>query len=200
MKAAQIPNAEAQADDGRRPVTDDQRRAAGTPDAGDLGDRRLTSDVRTTPDGRRPTTDRASSLKPAPRQRPLILVVDDEPDIVFVTKTRIRLNGYDVAEAIDGEIALERIRVLRPDLVLLDLKMPKLDGYQLCKTVKADPNLRSTLILVCSASSSLGLSPEKRCLQIGADGYVRKPYDVRKLLQEISRLLTQRKGFGPVGS
>jgi CheY-like chemotaxis protein len=127
-------------------------------------------------------------------------VVDDEPDIVFVTRTRIRLSGYDVAVAVDGEMALERIGELRPDLVLLDLMMPGLNGYQVCKTVKADPNLRGTLILVCSAASSLGLGPERRCLEIGADGYIRKPYDVAKLLQEISRLLARRKGLAAASS
>lgn len=171
MKAAQIPNAEARIG-GVAP-------AAGTPDARNLG-----------------AELRASSQQTAPRQRPLILVVDDEPDIVFVTKARIRLSGYDVEVAVDGEMALERIRELRPDLVLLDLNMPKLNGYQVCKTVKADPNLSGTLILVCSAVSSPGISLEKHCFQIGADGYIRKPYDVRKLLQEISRLLAQRKGTG----
>jgi CheY-like chemotaxis protein len=127
-------------------------------------------------------------------------VVDDEPDIVFVTKARIRPSGYDVAEAFDGESALARITELRPDLVMLDLKMPKLNGYQVCKTVKADPNLRDTLIVVCSAVSSLGLAPEKCCLEIGADGYVRKPYDVRKMLEEISRLLARKKEIAAGGS
>ena len=128
-----------------------------------------------------------------PRLRPLILVVDDEPDIVFVTKTRIQLSGYDVAVAVDGEAALEQIRALHPDLILLDLNMPKVNGYQVCKTVKADPALSDILILVCSASSALGLALEKHCLQIGADGYIRKPYDVRKLLEDIARLLAHRK-------
>lgn len=171
MKAAQIPNAEAQ--------TGDVAPAAGTPDAGNPGVRL-----------------QASTQQSAARQRPLILVADDEPDIVLVTKTRIQLSGYDVAVAVDGETALERIRELRPDLVLLDLKMPKLSGYEVCKTVKADPDLSGTLIMVCSGSSALGLYPEKHCLQIGAEGYVRKPYDVRKLLLEISRLLAQRKVTG----
>jgi CheY-like chemotaxis protein len=143
---------------------------------------------------------RLPSQQSAPRQRPLILVVDDEPDVVLVTKTRIRLSGYDAAVAVDGEMAIERIRELRPDLVLLDLNMPKLNGYQVCKMVKADPNLSGTLILVCSGASSLGLYPEKHCLQIGADGYVRKPYDVKELLQEISRLLAQRKAVGVQGT
>jgi two-component system, OmpR family, alkaline phosphatase synthesis response regulator PhoP len=163
--------------------------AAAHPDAVSLYDRRLATTIAPAAHSELP----ASSPKPASRTRPLIMVVDDEPDIVLVTKTRIRLSGYDVAEAEDGAIALERIQELRPDLIVLDLKMPKLDGYQLCKTIKADPSLRDTLILVCSASSSLGLSPEKRCLQLGANGYMRKPYDVRKLLQEISRLLAQKK-------
>jgi len=65
----------------------------------------------------------------------------------------------------------------------------------MCKTVKADPILHSTLILICSATSSLRLTPEARCRQLGPDGYIRKPYDVRKALQQISQLLAQRKSF-----
>ena len=171
MKGAQIPNA--------GPRIGDVAPAAGTPDPRNVG-----------------IELQASSQQSEPRRRPLILVADDEPDIVLVTKTRIRLNGYDVAVAVDGEMALDRIRELRPDLVLLDLKMPKLNGYQVCRTVRADPNLRGTLILVCSVSSSLGLSLEKHCLRMGADGYVLKPYDVKKLLLEISRLLAQKKVIG----
>jgi CheY-like chemotaxis protein len=142
----------------------------------------------------------APSQQPGARQRPLILVVDDEPDILFVMKKRMQLSGYDVATASDGEMALERIREFRPDLVMLDLKMPRLNGYQVCKAVRADPDLSRTLILVCSGSNSLGLSLENHCLLIGADGYVRKPYDVKKLLQEISRLLAQRKAVGVQGT
>jgi CheY-like chemotaxis protein len=138
----------------------------------------------------------APSQQPGARQRPLILVVDDEPDILFVMKKRMQLSSYDVATASDGEMALERIREIHPDLVLLDLKMPKLSGYQVCKAVRADPNLDGTLILVCSAANSLGLSLENHCLLIGADGYIRKPYNVKKLLQEISRLLAQKKVIG----
>lgn len=138
----------------------------------------------------------ASSQQSFPRRRPLIMVVEDEPDIAFVTKSRIRMSGYDVAVAVDGEMALERIRELHPDLVLLDLKMPKLNGYQVCRTIRADPDLSRTLILVCTASSSVSLSPEKHLLLLGADGYIRKPYDVKNLLQEIARLLAQRKATG----
>jgi two-component system alkaline phosphatase synthesis response regulator PhoP len=96
----------------------------------------------------------------------------------------------------DGEVAVAMIRELRPDLILLDLKMPKLNGYQVCRAIKADPDLAGTLILVCSASSSLGLSLEAHCVQMGADGYIRKPYDVKNLLSEIARLLAQRKMTG----
>jgi len=180
MMKVQTPNAESQVT-GVAPV-------AGIPDAGSLSVLRLASSDY--------AGQEASIRKSASRRRPLILVVDDEPNILFVTKTRIQMSGYDVAEAVDGEMALKEIEELRPDLVLLDLKMPKLNGYQVCRTVKADPNLRDTLIVVCSASSSLSLSPERSALEIGADAYIRKPYDVKKLLEGISRLLAQRKMAG----
>jgi two-component system, OmpR family, alkaline phosphatase synthesis response regulator PhoP len=141
---------------------------------------------------------KASGLKPAgapPSPRPLVLLADDEPDIALVTRTRIQLNGYDVIVAGDGEIALAMIRQALPDLILLDLKMPKLDGFQVCKIVKSDPALRHIPVLLFSASSSYALSLEKQCLQLGADGYVRKPFDVRELLDKIAALIAARPGF-----
>jgi len=188
MKKTQIPNPEEQIRDAAL--------TAGTPDAVNFGDRRLAAGVKPSDSAGLS----ASSRKPVPRRRPLILVVDDEPDIVFVTRLRIQKSGYDAAVADNGQMALERIVELRPDLVLLDLKMPKLNGYQLCKTVKSDPDLRGIPILICSATGSLGINPERHCLEIGADGYIRKPYDIRKLLLEISRLLAQRSATLVLGS
>jgi CheY-like chemotaxis protein len=121
--------------------------------------------------------------------RPLILLADDEPDIVMVTKTRIRLNGYDVETAADGVETLEKARRLRPDLVLLDLKMPKLDGFQVCKAIKDDASLRHTPVILFSASSSYALCLEQQCLQLGADACVRKPFEVGELLGKIAQLL-----------
>jgi CheY-like chemotaxis protein len=122
----------------------------------------------------------------------LILLADDEPDIVLVTKTRIQLNGYDVVTASDGEAALVLIRETQPDLIVLDLKMPKLDGFQVCKIVKSDPALSQIPVLLFSASSTYALCLEKQCLQLGADGYIRKPFDVKELLGKIAGLIKQQ--------
>jgi CheY-like chemotaxis protein len=121
-----------------------------------------------------------------------LLLADDEPDIVLVTKTRLEISGYEVVTALDGEEAMSGIRSSRPDLILLDLKMPKLDGYQVCKIVKSDPELKHTPVLIFSASSSYALCLEKQCLQLGADGYIRKPFDVKELLGKIASLLARQ--------
>jgi CheY-like chemotaxis protein len=118
----------------------------------------------------------------------LILLADDEPDIVLVTKTRIELNGYRVETAGDGAEALEKVRRLKPSLVLLDLKMPKLDGYQVCKEIKADLELRTIPILLFSASSTYAATLERRCILLGAEGYLRKPFAVGELISKIQGL------------
>jgi two-component system phosphate regulon response regulator PhoB len=123
------------------------------------------------------------------RQRPLILLAEDEGDVSLVTKTRLEANGFDVAVAADGEEALARLRELKPDLVLLDLKMPKLDGYQVCRSIKESPETRAIPVILFSASSSHSLALRDKCLELGADDHVRKPYVPEELLAKIRRLL-----------
>ncbi len=129
----------------------------------------------------------------------LILLADDEPDIVLVTRTRIELNGYRVETARDGVEALEKVRRLKPSLVLLDLKMPKLDGYQVCKEIKADPELRAIPVLLFSASSTYAATLERQCMLLGAEGYLRKPFVVNELIAKI-RALTEEPGSKGQGS
>jgi CheY-like chemotaxis protein len=125
-------------------------------------------------------------MKPAAK---LVLLADDEADVVMVTKTRIELSGYRVVTASNGVDALERARQLKPDLILLDLKMPKLDGYQVCKELKTDPELQRIPVLLFSASSVYAATLESQCILLGAEGYLRKPFDVAELLDKIRVLI-----------
>jgi CheY-like chemotaxis protein len=124
--------------------------------------------------------------------RPRILLADDEDDVTLVTRTRLEVNGFDVVTAADGEEALNRFRETRPDLVLLDLRMPKLDGYQVCRTLKSDPATRAVPVIIFSASSSHAVALERKCLELGADDYIRKPYQSDELLAKIRRQLARR--------
>lgn len=118
-----------------------------------------------------------------------ILLADDEPDIVLVAKTRLECEGFDVITAGDGEEALARFRSEKPDLVLVDLAMPRVDGFEVCRVLKSDPATKATPIIVFSASSPRSRSLESECLRLRVEGYVRKPYTPAELLTVVRRCL-----------
>ena len=126
----------------------------------------------------------APASQPGGRQ-PLILLVDDEVDVSLVARTRLEVNGFAVMTAEDGEQALARFHERRPDLVLLDLRMPRMDGCQVCQVLKSDPDSRSVPIIMFSASSSQTLGMERKCMELGADDYIRKPYSAEELMAKI---------------
>lgn len=122
-------------------------------------------------------------------QQKTILLVDDERDIAELTKLRISAMGYRVILAFDGEEALEKIKTERPNLILLDVKMPKLDGYQVCKKVKSDEELKDIPIIIFTASSCHILEMSDRALALGAASCVKKPFDAKELLRDIKKLI-----------
>ncbi len=130
-------------------------------------------------------------------RRPRILLADDERDIALVARMRLEVNGYEVLTVADGAEALERLPTFRPDLVLLDLRMPKLDGYQVCRALKSNPATRSVPVIIFSASSSQALALERKCLELGADDFVRKPYTSEDLLAKVRHHLAV--GARPTG-
>ncbi len=117
-----------------------------------------------------------------------ILLVEDEPDVALVTKTRLELEGFRVSLACDGMEALAMVKQLRPDLVLLDLKMPQLDGYQVCKQLKNYEATKNIPVILFSGSSSYLLALERKCLELGADDFIRKPFETKALIKKIISL------------
>ena len=115
-----------------------------------------------------------------------ILIVDDEPDLVRVTTYRLKKMGYDVIVGIDGEQALSLIQSERPDLVLLDLRLPEMDGLEVCKRVKADPELKDIPIILFTASTN---SIDENVRSVGADGYLIKPFDQKQLTAQLKKFL-----------
>ena len=83
--------------------------------------------------------------------KPRILIVDDEPDLVAVLRMGLQMEGFDVLEASDGEEGLKQAQQERPDLMLLDLMLPRMDGYQVCRTLKFDTRYKSMPIFILSA-------------------------------------------------
>ena len=112
--------------------------------------------------------------------------MDDEPTIRRIIQTRLEFGGYDVVTAEHGEQALRLAREAHPDLVLLDVLMPGLSGYDVCRQLKRDPETRSILVIFVSVNRSEEVPPE-----IGADGYIAKPFEGEELLRMVARVLAQ---------
>ncbi|WP_275098650.1 response regulator transcription factor [Sedimenticola hydrogenitrophicus] len=116
-----------------------------------------------------------------------ILIVDDEKNIAISVDYLLRREGYEVSVAHDGEEGLRRIRDDRPDLVLLDIMMPKLNGFQVCEAVRQDPELAGVRIVMLTAK---GRDAEKeKGLALGADAYITKPFATRELVSQVKALL-----------
>lgn len=118
-----------------------------------------------------------------------ILMIDDEQDILLPLKYRLESSGYDIRTATTGVEGLEKARKESPDLIVLDLMLPGLDGYQICGMLKHDRLYMKIPILILSARAQpkdieLGL-------KVGADAYVTKPFDLQELLLKIESLLAK---------
>ncbi len=119
--------------------------------------------------------------------RKRILVVDDEIYIVHILEFSLTMEGYTVLTASDGEEALKMIEQERPDLVVLDIMMPKLDGYEVCRRLRQDDQFGNLPVILLSAK---GRPVDREAgLQAGADDYIAKPFSPRKLLEKIRTLL-----------
>jgi len=120
-----------------------------------------------------------------------ILVVDDEVYIVHILDFSLRMEGYEVITALDGEQALERVKSDHPDLIVLDIMMPKLDGYDACRKLRADPQTADVPIILLSAK---GRNVDQRMgYDAGATDYITKPFSPRKLVEKINPILQATK-------
>jgi CheY-like chemotaxis protein len=121
------------------------------------------------------------------RIRRAVLVIDDEPGILRLVN-KILGKSYDVLSASDGEEGLARAAAELPDLVLLDLNMPGLDGWEVCRRLKADPKLKGIPVVIMTADES---TPEdaERALRLGAHEYLVKPFVREVLVHNVERIL-----------
>ena len=119
--------------------------------------------------------------------KPRVLIVDDEPDLLSVLHFGLEVEGFDVLEATDGEQALEMARSHQPDMIVLDLMLPRMDGYKVCRALKFDERYKRIPIFILSARS--GETDRRLALDLGADAYVTKPYDMRDLVMKIRQRL-----------
>ncbi|RPI36759.1 MAG: response regulator [Nitrospiraceae bacterium] len=116
-----------------------------------------------------------------------ILIVDDTIDTVELLRKRLRSEGYETSEAYDGEECLIRVDEVSPDLIILDVMMPKLNGYEVCKRLKSDENTKYIPVLMLTAKSEV--SDKIKGLDIGADDYLAKPFDYKELSARVRSLL-----------
>jgi CheY-like chemotaxis protein len=118
--------------------------------------------------------------------RSTVLIADDEPALRETAAYILEAAGYTVLLAANGEEALRTIRAKKPFAVLLDIEMPRMDGLQVCREVKADPLLRSTHIILLTARDQK--KDEARGLAAGANAYLTKPFDDEEILRQLSDL------------
>ncbi|MBU0693665.1 MAG: response regulator [Candidatus Omnitrophica bacterium] len=118
-----------------------------------------------------------------------ILLVDDEPNIVKLVAARLKANGYEVISAYDGQEALETARRVKPDLIILDLMLPKMSGYKVCGLLKGDSRFAKIPIIIFTARAQE--EDVKLGGELGAEAYVTKPFDSKMLLSKIKELLKQ---------
>jgi CheY-like chemotaxis protein len=120
-----------------------------------------------------------------------ILVVDDNPANLKLVSELLEWSGYEIVKAMDAEQALEAIRQMPPDLILMDIGLPGMDGLTLTRKLKADDATKDIWIIALTASAMKG--DEQKALDAGCDDYIVKPIDTRKLPDQIERCLRKER-------
>ncbi len=116
-----------------------------------------------------------------------ILVVEDEDNIAIALEFLLSRDGHRHSRLAQGAAALDQIRALRPDLVLLDVMLPDISGYEVVTVIRADPSLADVRVLLMTARGSV--VERRKGLALGADGFIAKPFELAELRAEMARLL-----------
>ena len=124
---------------------------------------------------------------------PRILVVDDELSVRTLLSRLLVREGFEVLLAANGHEGLELVAKERPDLVILDLSLPDMDGEDVCKNIRQNPTIENVRILILTGKTAEGLSA--RCLNGGADDYLSKPFDIEEILAHLRALLRRSRGL-----
>jgi len=117
-----------------------------------------------------------------------ILIVDDEPNIVMTLEYAFKKKNFEVFIARDGSEALQILESQIPNVVLLDIMMPKVDGYETLKLIKQKPQLQDTKVIFVTAKNKA--SDIEKGLKLGANKYITKPFSIKKILSEVQELLS----------
>jgi len=119
--------------------------------------------------------------------------VDDEPEIRYIARRMLEKAGHEVSEACDGEECLQKLKAEKPDLILLDVMMPGLKGWEVCRRIKAEDRTRSIPVVMFTVrTSEEDLEESKRC---GAEAHINKPFEREELLRVVNRVLDERSNL-----
>lgn len=126
-------------------------------------------------------------------QEPLIFIVDDNKDLREIVGTKLKANGFRIEEAENGSQALEKLKTIKPDLVILDVQMPVLGGVETLMRIKADPGLKDLKVVFFTSygdpQKEAGWIDEKFAREIGAVDYIKKTEDLPKMIEQIKKTL-----------
>ncbi len=122
--------------------------------------------------------------------KPKILVVEDNADNLETLVAYLEFSGYETIQATDGEIAIDKIEKEKPDVVFLDLSIPKIDGWEVAKKIRANEKVRDIIVI---AFSAMALPQEmEKAIQCGCDTFIAKPMPPEKLIEEMNKLLEEK--------
>ena len=122
--------------------------------------------------------------------KPLILVVDDEDETRLMLRILLELKGFRVEEAVDGLDALKKVHEVNPEVMILDVMMPNMDGLTVCRRLRSQPATETLPVIMLSGKTHLSADVEG--LAAGANAYMSKPADVKKLVETVNHLLAQQ--------
>jgi len=122
-------------------------------------------------------------------KRNRILVVEDEESLLKLESILLSSKGYSVTGVMDGRSALEEVKANKPDLVILDLMLPEIDGFEVCRQIKEDPDVRHIPVLILTAKKNV--QDMARGQQVGCDAYITKPFKSAKVLDMVHELLNK---------
>jgi DNA-binding response OmpR family regulator len=122
------------------------------------------------------------------KEKKKILLIEDEEDMAYAITLQLESKGFEVIVAHDGRAGLEKARIKKPDLIILDVMLPKIDGYKICRMLKFDNKYKNIPIIIYTARAQD--SDKKLAEEVGADAYITKPFEIEALLDKMRELLT----------
>jgi len=119
----------------------------------------------------------------------VILIVEDAPKNLKLARDLLMVSGYTTIEATDGEQGVELARTKKPDLILMDVQMPKMNGLEATRILKADTTTSNIPVLALTSYAMKG--DKERILEVGCNGYLAKPFDIQELLKQVAKYLSE---------